>query len=136
MARASGTSTSKIITPSLGKQGIKEGWDYFQSVSAGVFCELGKGEVNFPALLAELKKIGYEGWGVVEQDVLPGMGSQRISRRNGNILALRFNLVIASPCKYIRQSVWVTHPKGPRHARNKSCQHLWTQKMNETIQSV
>jgi inosose dehydratase len=65
----------------FGRQGIKEGWDYFQSVSAGVFCELGKGEVNFPALLAELKKIGFEGWGVVEQDVLPGMGKPKESAK-------------------------------------------------------
>jgi inosose dehydratase len=71
----------KDYHPGFGKQGIKEGWDYFQSVSAGVFCELGKGEVNFPALLAELKKIGFEGWGVVEQDVLPGMGMPKESAK-------------------------------------------------------
>lgn len=72
----------------FGKQGVKEGWDYFQSVSAGVFCELGQGEVNFPALLAELEKIGYEGWGVVEQDVLPGMGKPKESaQRNRDYLA-------------------------------------------------
>jgi inosose dehydratase len=71
----------KDYHPGFGKQGIKEGWDYFQSVSAGVFCELGKGEVNFPALLAELKKIGFEGWGVVEQDVLPGMGKPKESAK-------------------------------------------------------
>ena len=71
----------KDYHPEFGKQGIKEGWDYFQSVSAGVFCELGKGEVNFPALLAELKKIGFEGWGVVEQDVLPGMGKPKESAK-------------------------------------------------------
>lgn len=78
----------KDYHPGFGQQGIKEGWDYFQSVSAGVFCELGKGEVNFPALLAELDKIGYEGWGVVEQDVLPGMGKPKESaQRNRDYLA-------------------------------------------------
>jgi inosose dehydratase len=71
----------KDYHPGFGKQGIQEGWDYFQSVSAGVFCELGKGEVNFPALLEELNKIGYEGWGVVEQDVLPGMGKPKESAK-------------------------------------------------------
>lgn len=78
----------KDYQPEIGKQGIQEGWDYFQSVSAGVFCELGKGDVDFPALLAELDKIGYEGWGVVEQDVLPGMGRPRESaQRNRDYLA-------------------------------------------------
>jgi len=78
----------KDYHPGFGKQGVKEGWDYFQSVSAGVFCELGKGDVNFPALLAELEKIGYDGWGVVEQDVLPGMGKPKESaQRNREYLA-------------------------------------------------
>jgi inosose dehydratase len=78
----------KDYHPGFGQQGIKEGWDYFQSVSAGVFCELGKGEVDFPALLAELEKIGYDGWGVVEQDVLPGMGKPKESaQRNRAYLA-------------------------------------------------
>ena len=78
----------KDYHPGFGKQGIKEGWDYFRSVSAGVFCELGKGEVDFPVLLAELEKIGYNGWGVVEQDVLPGMGKPKESaQRNREYLA-------------------------------------------------
>ena len=78
----------KDYHPGAGKQGIEEGWDYFKSVSAGVFCELGKGDVDFPTLLAELEKIGYEGWGVVEQDVLPGMGKPKESaQRNRDYLA-------------------------------------------------
>jgi inosose dehydratase len=78
----------KDYQPAVGQQGIKEGWDYFQSVSAGVFCELGRGEVPFPTLLAELEKIGYQGWGVVEQDVLPGMGQPKESaKRNRDYLA-------------------------------------------------
>ncbi len=71
----------KDYHPEFGKQGIQESWDYFKSVSAGVFCELGKGDVNFPALLEELNKLGYEGWGVVEQDVLPGMGKPKESAK-------------------------------------------------------
>ncbi len=67
--------------PNVHAQARANGWDYFQSVSKGVFCELGKGDVNFPALIAELKKIGYDGWGVVEQDVLPGMGKPKESAR-------------------------------------------------------
>lgn len=52
-----------------------EGWDYDHSIEAGVFCELGQGEVDFPAALAVLREIEYQGWIVVEQDVLPGMGT-------------------------------------------------------------
>jgi inosose dehydratase len=63
------------------------GWDGPASVGHGVFCELGKGCVDFPGMLAALDEIGYDGWVVVEQDVLPGMGNPRESaRRNREYL--------------------------------------------------
>lgn len=69
---------NEIAAESRAKQ-----FDYFQSVSAGVFCELGKGSVDFPAITAELKAMGYDGWIVVEQDVLPGMGNPKeCAKRN------------------------------------------------------
>jgi inosose dehydratase len=52
-------------------------WDYFESVKNGVFCELGKGSIDFKSILDELIKMNYNGWIVVEQDVLPGMGSPK-----------------------------------------------------------
>lgn len=52
-----------------------ESWDYFTAVRAGIFCELGRGDVDFPAVKVELERLGYAGWVVVEQDVLPGMGT-------------------------------------------------------------
>jgi inosose dehydratase len=71
----------KDYNPEIGRQSAAEGWDYFTSVRNGVFCELGRGDVDFPALVAELERSGYDGWGVVEQDVLPGMGSPKESAR-------------------------------------------------------
>jgi inosose dehydratase len=53
----------------------REQWDYQESVRHGVFCELGRGVVDFRALLGLLKSSGYDGWLVVEQDVLPSMGT-------------------------------------------------------------
>jgi inosose dehydratase len=53
------------------------GYDYFQSVRKGVFCELGKGSVDFTSIVHELNHSGYNGWIVVEQDVLPGMGDPK-----------------------------------------------------------
>jgi inosose dehydratase len=62
-------------------------WDAIQSVEHGVFCELGKGDVDFPAVVQTLKDIGYGGWIVVEQDVLPGTGTPRESaQRNRDYL--------------------------------------------------
>jgi inosose dehydratase len=69
----------KDYQPEVGRQSAREGWDYFTSVRHGIFCELGQGAVDFPALVDELGRLGYDGWGVVEQDVLPGMGSPKSS---------------------------------------------------------
>ncbi|MBK8026817.1 MAG: TIM barrel protein [Chloroflexi bacterium] len=44
--------------------------DYFQAVAAGVFCRLGEGVVDFPGVVREMLALGYDGWGIVEQDVL------------------------------------------------------------------
>jgi len=50
---------------------------FLDGVRAGVFCELGAGCVRFPALLESLRRINYQGWAVVEQDVeVGGPGSR------------------------------------------------------------
>ncbi|MEX2639702.1 MAG: TIM barrel protein [Balneolales bacterium] len=77
----------KDCHPGLRKQSAQENWDYLQSVGNGVFCELGRGEVDFPGVLAGLRKIEYDDWIVVEQDILPGMGKPLDSaRRNRDYL--------------------------------------------------
>jgi inosose dehydratase len=77
----------KDCHPAVRAESAAKGWDYVESVRNGVFCELGQGDVDFPALIAELERQGYNGWGVVEQDVLPGMGSPKESaRRNREYL--------------------------------------------------
>lgn len=78
----------KDCQPEIAAKARAEQWDYFTSVRNGIFCELGKGEVDFPLIKAELEKIGYDGWIVVEQDVLPGMGKPKESaQRNRDYLA-------------------------------------------------
>ena len=65
----------KDCHPDIATRSRREGWNYFESVGKGVFCELGRGDVDFPAFLVALQEQDYNGWIVVEQDVLPGMGS-------------------------------------------------------------
>lgn len=65
----------KDCDPAIRARARHEKWDYPTSVRNGVFCELGKGEVDFPAVVDRLRRIGYDGWLVVEQDVLPSMGT-------------------------------------------------------------
>ena len=68
----------KDFNPAVADQARVNNWDYFGSVSNGVFCELGKGDVPFAAIKTFLESKGYDGWIVVEQDVLPGMGEPKI----------------------------------------------------------
>ena len=62
--------------------------DYFEAVQAGVFCELGKGEVDFPGVVREVEKLGYDGWAIVEQDVMVADldAPKRISQANRDYL--------------------------------------------------
>lgn len=77
----------KDCHPDVVTRSRAEGWDYFTSVKNGVFCELGQGCVDFPAVVAWLRQRGYDGWVLVEQDVLPGMGRPRESaQRNRDYL--------------------------------------------------
>lgn len=67
----------KDYSHTVGEASRKNQHDYFESVKNGVFCELGKGSVDFKSIVAELKSRKYSGWIVVEQDVLPGMGNPK-----------------------------------------------------------
>ncbi len=65
-----------------------DGLDYFQAVKAGVFCELGQGMVDFPGVIAAMEANGYDGWAIVEQDVLidDPTAPRRISQANRDYL--------------------------------------------------
>lgn len=77
----------KDCHPEVAARARAEGWDYFEALRHGVFCELGRGSVDFPKVLEQLKQRRYEGYVLVEQDVLPGMGSPLESaRRNREYL--------------------------------------------------
>lgn len=69
----------KDCQPEIAAQSRQAGWDYFQSVGHGVFCELGQGCVDFPAVKQWLDTRPDIAWGIVEQDVLPGMGAPKAS---------------------------------------------------------
>lgn len=78
----------KDCDATIAAESRKNGWDYFESVRRGVFCELGEGDVDFAGITAMLRERNYDGWIVVEQDVLPGMGSPvDCARRNREFLA-------------------------------------------------
>jgi inosose dehydratase len=78
----------KDCEPDEARRAREEGWDYHTAVRHGIFCELGKGMVPFRQVLDALRVEYYDGWIVVEQDVLPGLGTPAASaRRNREYLA-------------------------------------------------
>jgi inosose dehydratase len=77
----------KDCQPEVARRARAEQWNYFMALGHGVFCELGQGCVDFPALLRRLAARGYDGYVLVEQDILPGMGTPKESaRRNREYL--------------------------------------------------
>jgi inosose dehydratase len=84
----------KDLEPAVARRSRTEQWDYFTGIRHGVFCELGKGCVEFPALLRWLSAQDYKGYCLVEQDILPGMGSPKESARRSreylNLIASNF----------------------------------------------
>ncbi len=77
----------KDCHPEVASAARDKGWDYFEALRNGVFCELGQGCVDFPRVVQWLRDHDYDGWAVVEQDVLPGMGAPRESaQRNRDYL--------------------------------------------------
>lgn len=71
----------KDCQPAVAAAARREQVPYMEAVRRGVFCELGTGQVDFAAVLAVLRERDYRGWIVVEQDVLPGMGTPLESAR-------------------------------------------------------
>jgi inosose dehydratase len=65
----------KDCSPEVAARARSEGWDYVEAVRHGLFCELGQGSVDFAAVAGALRRTAYDGWIVVEQDVLPSLGT-------------------------------------------------------------
>ena len=69
----------KDLEPALAKAARRAGWAYKTAVGRGVFCELGRGCIDFEEVTTRLHGSEYEGWITAEQDMLPGMGTPKES---------------------------------------------------------
>ena len=58
--------------------------------AAGAWCAMGDGMIDFPRLTADLRRTGYSGWIMVE-DESPGaeIDPDAITRQNGQYLRAR-----------------------------------------------
>ena len=74
------------------QQVLSEEGDYFDGVRAGVFPALGEGTIDWQAINQILHEMNYEGWGTVEQDILPGMSVDPLESAKENRLFLQDEL--------------------------------------------
>jgi inosose dehydratase len=62
---------------------------FYDACAEGIFCNLGKGDVDFAAVRQVLLAAGYSGWCTVEQDCDPAGGTSPVddARANRDYLA-------------------------------------------------
>ena len=61
----------KDIDPAVRADVVKNRTGFYDACGQGIFCNLGKGVVDFPAVRQVLLDHGFEGWCTVEQDCDP-----------------------------------------------------------------
>lgn len=61
----------KDIDPEVKARAVAERTGFYEACGQGIFCNLGQGAVDFPAVRAQLLDAGFEGWCTVEQDCDP-----------------------------------------------------------------
>jgi inosose dehydratase len=66
----------KDIDPKVRQRALAERLNFWQAMTAGIFCPLGSGMVDFAALGQALERHGFDGFATVEQDVDPSPDAQ------------------------------------------------------------
>ena len=61
----------KDIDPKVKARAIANSTGFYDACGQGIFCNLGTGDVDFPAVRQILLDAGFEGWCTVEQDCDP-----------------------------------------------------------------
>ncbi|MEO0863741.1 MAG: TIM barrel protein [Pseudomonadota bacterium] len=61
----------KDIDPAVKADVVANRTDFYKACGQGIFCKLGLGDVDFPAVRQTLLEAGFEGWCTVEQDCDP-----------------------------------------------------------------
>jgi len=63
----------KDIDPVVKADVVANRTDFYKACGQGIFCNLGEGDVDFPAVRKRLLDSGFEGWCTVEQDCDPSL---------------------------------------------------------------
>lgn len=84
----------KDIDPAVKESVIASRTGFYDACGQGIFCNLGKGDVDFPAVRRLLLEAGFSGWCTVEQDCDPTLDVRPVddARANRNYLqSIGFN---------------------------------------------
>lgn len=65
----------KDIDPVVKADVVAKRTGFYDACGQGIFCNLGQGDVDFPAVRQVLLDAGFEGWCTVEQDCDPALGN-------------------------------------------------------------
>jgi inosose dehydratase len=89
LLRALGTRARYVHMKDINSKTLLEarsqGLGFWDAYRKGIFCVLGQGVVDFPAILRALNESGYRGWATVEQDAQPGVAADPIGAAKASI---------------------------------------------------
>jgi len=74
----------KDIDPAIKTSVIENRAGFYEACGQGIFCNLGQGDVDFPAVRQILLDAGFEGWCTVEQDCDPELDVSPIDDARAN----------------------------------------------------
>jgi inosose dehydratase len=79
----------KDVDLSIARQARTENWPFGRAVEAGAFVDLGQGDVDLVGIARVALEVGFDGWGIVEQDMYPAPFDKPlpIARRNREYLS-------------------------------------------------
>lgn len=74
----------KDVDPQVKAEVVANRTGFYQACGQGIFCNLGQGMVDFPAVRDLLLRSGYEGWCTVEQDCDPTLDPDPLGDARAN----------------------------------------------------
>jgi len=74
----------KDIDPKVKAAAIENRTGFYDACGQGIFCNLGQGDVDFPAVRQLLLDAGFEGWCTVEQDCDPTLDVRPVDDARAN----------------------------------------------------
>jgi inosose dehydratase len=74
----------KDIDPAVKARAVANRTGFYDACGQGIFCNLGKGDVDFPAVRQVLLDAGFTGWCTVEQDCDPTLDVRPVEDARAN----------------------------------------------------